>query len=275
MDNLNSGTNRLGIELLSTYGMPPLDFVPLVGSLGCRNLSIGLTGLPMIDCGYPAWSLRDDGDLRRDFVAALKDHGVQISQAEGFLVRAGSNVADLAGDLDLLAEMGALAIGTAGMEPDAARALDEFALLAQMAGDRGLAVHLEFVPGLSVSDLPSALAIIEQVGLPHFRVMLDTMHFFRSGGTIAQLVAVDPARIGYVQLCDVPLVATQDAYMTEAMTARCLPGEGELPLAELIRALPQDIPIGLEVPNLAATKQDGWQQSRLRQAVAAARAVGA
>ena len=272
---MSASPNRLGIELLSTFGMPPLDFAALVGALGCRNLSIGLTGLPMIDCGYPAWSLRDDAALRLAFIAALRDHGVRISQGEGFLVRAGASVADMAGDLDMMAEMGALAIGTAGMEPDQARALDEFAQLAQMAGDRGLSVHLEFVPGLSVSDLAAALAIIEQVGQPHFCVMIDAMHFFRSGGSIPQLVGVDPARIGYIQLCDVPIAAANANYMAEAMTARYLPSEGELPLAEFVRALPKDAPIGLEVPNGSATSQPGWQETRLRKAVAAARALGA
>lgn len=267
--------NRLGIELLSTFGMPPLEFVPLVGKLGCRNLSIGLTGLPMIDCGYPSWSLREDAALRRGFIAALQEHGVRISLGEGFLVRSGACVADMAGDLDLMAEMGALAIGTAGMEPDQPRALDEFALLAQMADDRGLSVHLEFVPGLAVSDLSSALAIVEQVARPDFQVIIDAMHFFRSGGTIAQLAGVDPARIGYVQLCDAQLAAANANYMAEAMTARCLPGEGELPLAEFVRTLPQDIPNGLEVPNLAETRETGWQTARLRKAVAAARALGA
>ncbi len=125
--------NRLGIELLSAFGMPPLEFVQLVSSLDCRNLSIGLTGLPMIPCGYPDWSLRDDASLRRSFVSALQEHEVRISQGEGFLVRSGASVAATAGDLDLMAEMGEPAIGTAGMEPDQARAVDEFALLAEMA----------------------------------------------------------------------------------------------------------------------------------------------
>ncbi len=266
--------NRLGIELLSTFGMPPLDFVALVGDLGCRNLSIGLTGLPIIPCGYPEWSLRDDAGLRRSFIAALQAHNVRISQGEGFLVRSGSSVEDFAGDLDLMAEMGALAIGTAGMEPDQARALDEFGLLVAMAADRGLAIHLEFVPGLSIADLASALAMVEHVGRPDFRVMVDAMHFFRSGGTIAELAAVDPAKIGYVQLCDVPLAPDPIEYMTEAMTARCLPGEGELPLTDFIGVLQKDVPIGLEVPNIAAMSEPNWQEKRLQKAVNAARALG-
>ncbi len=219
--------------------------------------------------------MRDDARLRGAFIAALREHGVGISQGEGFLVRSGTSVANFAGDLDLMAEMGALAVGTAGMEPDESRAFDEFAVLAEIAGDRGLAVHLEFVPGLSVSDLASALAVVEHVGRRDFRVMIDAMHFFRSGGTIAQLSAVDPAKIGYVQLRDAPLAAAQPEYMTEAMTARCLPGEGQLPLADLIRALPNDIPIGLEIPNFAATSEPGWQDRWLRKAVEAARSLGA
>lgn len=272
---MQASANRLGIDLLSVFGMPPVEFVQLVSDVGCRKLSVGLTGMPMFACGYPDWSLRNDALLRRSFVAALQDHGVQIVLGEGFLVRSGASVADMAADLDLMAEMGALAIGTAGMEPDHHRAFDEFALLAELATDRGLALHLEFVPGLSISELGSALAIVERVGRRDFRVMVDAMHFFRSGGTIEQLAGIDPNRIGYAQLCDAPLVGAHPEYMTEAMTARCLPGEGEMPLAAFVHALPQDIPIGLEIPNLVATHEPGWQRQRLRKAVAAAREVGA
>lgn len=266
--------NRLGIDQLSAFGMPPLDFVRLVSELDCRKLSIGLTGLPMFACGYPDWSLRDDAALRRSFIAALDDHGIQISMGEGFLVRSSTSVATMASDLDLMAEMGALAVGTASVEPEPRRALDEFGLLAELADERGLAVHLEFVPGLPIGDLASALAIVDHIGQPHFRVMIDAMHFFRSGGTIAQLEHLDPRKIGYAQLCDVPLTATVPNYMSEAMTGRYLPREGELPLAGFLRSLPHDVLIGLEIPNLAATALVGWQKTRLREAVRAARALG-
>jgi hypothetical protein len=33
--------DRLGIELLSVFGMPPVDFVNLAASLGCRYISVG------------------------------------------------------------------------------------------------------------------------------------------------------------------------------------------------------------------------------------------
>ena len=59
------------------------------------------------------------------------------------------------------------------------------------------------------------------------------------------------AMIAYVQLCDVPMPAQTGDYGEEARHERCCPGEGDLPLAEFLAALPADITIGLEVPMIS------------------------
>lgn len=73
------------------------------------------------------------------------------------------------------------------------------------------------------------------------------MHVYRSGATSAELAALDPAIIGNIQLRDVPKNAGLD-YGEEAIPHRLPPGEGVLPLADFIAALPTEQPIGLEIP---------------------------
>src|SRR5262245_31146217 len=51
---------RLGIELLSVFGLPPVEFVNLAADLGCRYISSGLSAGPYNPHGYPSFSLRDD-----------------------------------------------------------------------------------------------------------------------------------------------------------------------------------------------------------------------
>ena len=99
------------------------------------------------------------------------------------------------------------------------------------------------------------------------------MHLYRSGGSAADVAALDPALIGYAQLCDVPITAPHDDYMREACFQRRAPGDGELPLAALIAALPDDVRIGLEVPMLAAADAGVKPLERLRPAVVTAEAL--
>jgi sugar phosphate isomerase/epimerase len=257
-------------------GMPPVEHVRLTAELGCAHISTGLTRLPdpFNPYGYADWSLREDAALRQEMIAAMRDTGVSISLGEGFAVRPGQNMADKAGDFDLMAELGARGIGGIVLEPDLGRAYDEFALLVEMATSRGMLATLEFAPPHPVGKLAEALALVKHIDHPDFRVLIDAMHFFRSGGTVAELQALDPARIGYTQLCDVPLTSDLD-YMQVAMTGRMAPGQGELPLADFIAALPADMPMGLEMPRFAEAKAGMAPIDVLRPAVEAARRLGA
>ena len=265
--------SRLGIELLSVLGMPPVEHVKLTAQLGCSHISTGLTQLPFNPHGYPAWSLRDDASLRREMKAAMREYGVVIGLGEGFAVRPNQDLRDRQADFDLMAELGAERVGGVSMEPDLERTKDQFALLVEYAQQRGMNATIEFAPPHPVGNLAAALAIVKHVNRPNFRLLIDAMHFFRSGGSASQLAALDPKLIGYAQLCDVPLRPTIQDYMQEAMFARMLPGSGELPLAAFVRALPHDVPIGLEVPMRAQAEAGVSPYDRLLPAVVAAQAL--
>jgi sugar phosphate isomerase/epimerase len=265
--------SRLGIELLSVFGLDPVAHVNLAADLGCGHISTGLTQVPYNPHAYAPWSLREDAALRRATIAALRDRGVTISLGEGFGVRPGTDMRERGADLDLMAELGAACLGGVAMEPDAVRSDDQFAMLVEMAEARGLAVTIEFAPGLAVGTLGEALGLVRRIGRPNFRVLIDAMHFFRSGGEVAQLAALDPGLIGYAQLCDVPRVATEPDYMREASFGRLAPGEGDLPLAAFVASLPPSIVIGLEVPMFRRAAAGEPPLDRLRPAVAAAKAI--
>lgn len=270
--------NRLGIEMLTLMGMPPIEHVRLAADLGCVSISTGLTGLPasMIDGGalYPAWSLETDAVLVRELKAAMRDTGVGIGLGEGFRVRTDGDVRDRAAGLDLMADLGARRINAVSTEPDLARTYDQLGFLADMVIERGMVFTIEFAPPNAINTLAGALAAVEQIGPGRVSILFDAMHFFRSGATVIDLAALDPLLIGYAQLCDAPMIAPDGlTYMQEAMFERMLPGEGELPLRDWIAALPADVPISLEVPNLAALR-GGSPRDHAARAVAAARSLG-
>jgi hypothetical protein len=66
---------------------------------------------------------------------------------------------------------------------------------------------------------------------------------------------------------------TFEQYMDEARNNRMVPGEGELPLQELVAVLPRDAVIGLEIPMLAKAEAGVPLRDALAPAVAAARAM--
>jgi sugar phosphate isomerase/epimerase len=269
---MGSAMRTLGIDCLGVFGLPPLAFVDLAADLGCAEISVALLPMPWNPCGFAPWSLRDDAVLRREMKAALRDRGVAISQGEGIPVRPGVDVRDQAGDLDLLAELGAPRISAVCIDRDSARGVDQLALLADLAAERGMELGLEFAPPQAINSLAGALAAIRAVGKPNMRVVLDAMHVFRSGAGVAEVAELDPALIGHVQLADAPRIAAQPDYLKEACFARLVPGEGELPLADFIAALPPNQPLGLEVPMEAAAKADGLTATMAR-VVAGARAL--
>ena len=73
----------------------------------------------------------------------------------------------------------------------------------------------------------------------------------RRGGTPADVGAVAPERLLYVQLCDgpfQPILPDSAVALTEARPGRLFPGDGELSLAELLGALPAGASLAVEAP---------------------------
>jgi sugar phosphate isomerase/epimerase len=266
--------DRLGIEMLCVFGMPPVEYVGLTADLGCRYITTGLDGFVLKQLGYQPYSLRDDPGLRRELLAAIDDRGVSISLGEGLLIAPGVDVRSYAGDLDIMAELRIPRINTVSLEPDRARTFDELAVLTDLAADRGVVTSVEPVPGLAIADLPTAMAAVEHVGRQEISLLIDTMHVARSGAGPDDLRSLPAERIGHVQLCDVPLRSTREHnYAEEAMYHRMAPGEGELPLADMLAALPSDRVVGLEVPMLSRAEAGIGAYDRLLPCVQSARAL--
>jgi sugar phosphate isomerase/epimerase len=240
----------IGIEYQTVLGYPPVDFVHLAADLGAHAISMKASTGPYTAAdpyGYGTFSFLDDAGLRRRMATALKERGVRISLAEGFVVVPGVNLTDDLASLDVMGELGAGRANVVTLDPDLGRSFDQFAAFAAAAAERGLQTTLEFARSLALSDLPTAVAAVGHVGRADFRLLIDTMHLVRSGSTAADLAALDPSLFGYVQLCDSTL-AQRNAVYRDDSSDRLPPGEGELPLVEIMAALPAGLPVGVEVP---------------------------
>jgi sugar phosphate isomerase/epimerase len=263
---------RLGLDMQSVFGLPPVDYVNLAADLGCSHIAIGLTSLPWNPLDFPTWSLRTDRELRQAFKRALDERGVVASVLAGFSLKSDVDVRDLAPDMDLAVELGVRQLASVGMDRDIARAHDQLAILTEMAAARGMEVVLDYAPHQVINSLEAACAALRHAGSPHALLSLDAMHVFRAGATVADIAALDPALIGYAQVCDVPNVPPHDDYAREATFERLVPGEGDLPLRDFVGALPPHVLIGIEVPNRTLAQSEGLAAFMAR-AVRASRAL--
>ena len=196
----------------------------------------------------------------REVKALLSDNGLVALDAEVVWLRPGEDDPNHFHALDIAAELGAPNVLVVSSVPDPAETAAKLARLVDHARPAGVRVSLEFGAFTNVRSLPDALRVLELTGLPDAGLLIDPLHFARTGGRPADLAAVDRGRFAYAQFCDAPAagpsVEDVPAIIEEAIDGRLLPGEGELPLGDIARALPAGLPLSVELRSKAL--RDGW-----------------
>lgn len=181
--------------------------------------------------------------------AALETQRMAVLDFEVLTLEARFTVDAALPFLDLAAELGAREVQVVCEDPDLERAADRLAALAEASSARGLGTALEFMAFRTVDSLETALSVTARGGA---RILIDALHFVRSGGTIAALAAIPPDRLAYFQLCDAPAASPASGDLVwEARFDRLYPGEGALPLHAIVAALPAGLPVSIEVPRAA------------------------
>jgi sugar phosphate isomerase/epimerase len=264
--------DSISLDFLSGLGMPPVQFVELASTIGCSSITLGVQPMGSID-SYPAWSFRKTPALVGETRKALAENGICLVAGEGWFIMPHLDMHDTAGDLDIMAELGAGSISVCGFDRDLARSFDQLAILTEMAAARGISTNIEFVASLPIGSLKTALQAIAHVGRPEVGLVIDALHLFRSGASAADVAAIDPQLVRHVQISDAPMKATIADYGYEAGFERLPPGEGELPLRELLASLPKGATIGLEIPMRARAEAGENPAARLRPCVETTRAL--
>lgn len=190
-----------------------------------------------------------DEPLIRALGQKLDDTGVRILDVEAVWLMPHTDVAGLEPALAVAARLGARHVLTVGNDPDAARLQANFGALCALAGRYGLRVMLEPISYVALRTLAEARALIAKAGQGNAGLLIDALHLVRAGGTAADIRACPPELLSYWHLCDAPLLSPDPANLrAEGRGGRLFPGEGQLPLAEMLAAFPPGTPIGVEAP---------------------------
>jgi sugar phosphate isomerase/epimerase len=224
----------------------PPHLIALAAEAGFR--AVGIRLCPPMPGGV-AYPLRAGSPELRETRRLMQALDVEVSDIEVVRIAPDTNVRDYAGAFEAGAELGARRVCINIDDPVRARVIDRLGALCDLAAPFGLTLDVEFMIWRPIARLEDAVDVVKAVEKTNACVLVDALHLIRSGGTVAAVAALDPAVIGGVQLCDAPLASPPTSgIIDEARGNRLLPGEGELPLRELLAALPKDVQISAEVP---------------------------
>jgi len=254
----------ISLAHLTVLDTTPPELVTVAAAAGFRTIGIRLTATPSV--GIPPYDILRDGPILRETLLRLADTGVSVLDTEFLRFEPDQPVGVPEGFLEVSARLGAKNVLVMSAELDEARTIDRFGDLCDRAARYGLQVGLEFAVYTGVRTLAHAAQVVAKARRPNASVLVDALHFSRSGGIPAHIGQVDAALFRYAQICDasadVPAPTDTPALIREARTGRLLPGEGALPLAELVAALPAGVPLAIEAPCRATAELPAVERAK-------------
>jgi sugar phosphate isomerase/epimerase len=278
-------TRPVGVGHLTLLDAPPPQWVSLAGQAGFE--AVGIRAATASPAEEP-WPLSAGSPMMAEVLKRMDDTGVRCNDVEIIRLTPETLAADYRGQLETGAALRANFVNVIAFDPDLSRSADTFAALAQEAAQYGLRPCMEGMAYSAVTSLADAVKVLSGSG---GGLIIDPMHLQRCGDSPEALRALDVSLLGYLQLCDGPLELPSDlprpeklprnqsadvsAAQLEARAARVLPGEGEMPLREIIDAVPRVLPTAVECPNLQLVEELGDLEFLRRARQAAARLLDA
>ncbi len=245
---MNTTPRELSLAHLSVLDATPPELVTVAAAAGFRKIGIRLSATPSV--GVPPYDMLGDTPVMRETLARLADTSVSVLDVEFLRFEPQEPQGIPQGFLEAGARLGAQYVLVMSTEPLEARTLERFCDLCERAQTYDLHVCLEFAIYTGVKTLADAARLVQKSGCSNASVLVDALHFSRSGGWPSDIAGVDTSLFKYAQICDagaaIPSVASD--LISEARTGRMLPGEGALPLRDLVAALPAAIPLAVEAP---------------------------
>ena len=248
-----------------SYALAPLTVLlwsppqMLEAAARCGYADIGLRFTPATPNGVH-WPLMRDAAMRRETVAAMAATGVGLLDVELVRLTPDFDLDAYRPFLETAARIGARRVITQGHDPERGRVIENFARLCDTAAPLGLGVSIEFLSWIDVASLADAIEVVRAAERHNGGILVDALHFARSGSRLTDLDGLPPEWFGFMQICDGPAIgpAAREAVIHAAREDRLAPGEGEFDLKGLMARLPP-LAVSLECPNTARAAQLGLE----------------
>ena len=254
---------------LTALSLSPPELVDAAAAAGYRYVGLRMTKVTPQEPHYP---LAYDPALMRATKTHLAATGIEVLDIELARITSGDNPRDYLRFLEAGAELGARHVITQLPDSDFARKTDRFAELCVLAAPLGLTIDLEFPSWTETPNLTEAVRVLRAAAQPNAGLLIDLLHFARSGSSVEELRGLPPEWFHYAHVCDAPaeIPATTAELIHTARFERLFPGEGGIDMHGILDALPDGIPYALEIPRAMLVAQVGAKE-HARLAIAAAR----
>lgn len=184
--------------------------------------------------------------------------GIVLHDTE--VIRIGDPDTDTDRILDTTAALGAPWVLVVSDLDDETATLDALGELALRAGPVGVQIALEYMAWTTPRTPQGAVKMATATGCG---VVVDVLHHHRIGAGAADLdEVVTQGVLAWVQLADAPATTPTDL-VHEARHARRPPGEGELPLGDLLAVVPAAATISIEVQSDVLGRVEPVARARL------------
>jgi sugar phosphate isomerase/epimerase/4-hydroxyphenylpyruvate dioxygenase-like putative hemolysin len=254
---------------LTALSLSPPELVDAAAAAGYRYVGLRMTRVTPQEPHYP---LATDPALMRTTKVRLAATGVEVLDVELARISPDEDPKDFLRFLEAGAELGARHVITQLPDPDRVRKVDRFAQLCEMARPLGLTVDLEFPSWTETPDLREATRVLRGADQPNAGILIDLLHFARSGSSIADLRQLPAQWFHFIHVCDAPprVPATNEGLIHTARFERLFPGEGGIDVHGILDALPRGLPYALEIPKATQVAQVGGKE-HARMAISASR----
>lgn len=171
--------------------------------------------------------------------------------------------------VDIAAELGAANLLCVSSDPDPGATAAKLQAMLDRAAGTGVRINLEFGLFTEVKTIAAAGAIVAGLDRSGIGLLCDTLHWSRSGGSADAIRGLPREWLGYAQLCDAPAAgpdpSDMQAIIDDAINRRMPLGEGGLPLAAMVDALPAGLPVAIEERSAALRAQFPELNDRARE----------
>jgi len=270
----------LCLEALTAADVEAPQLAAIAAANGLQSISVFTHPV-----GGGRHDLIGDTPTRRETRLRCRESGVKVLMVDGLRVSAFATDAQidaLEGALESASWLGARQVNTitfttpeerqaVGQTELERRLLDRFHRFCDIADQYPLKVLTELSARMALQSVPMGARFAQQLDRG-VCLVVDALHFHRNSGDCTQLT--EAARwIRHSQLCDAPAFMPVEHQREEALSYRLSPGEGALPLLDMLRALPPQASFGIEVPRQDLIAAGVPAEERCRRAIEATRAL--
>ncbi|CAG0953669.1 MAG: sugar phosphate isomerase/epimerase [Rhizobiaceae bacterium] len=237
-------TRALGLGHFTFLELPPAELVRLA-----RRAGFDFVGLRFHPVSSGALNWLPDAAGLRELARVMQGEGIGLYDIETVVIDEALEPETLVPAMEAASTLGGKRVNVCA---DVFPALAEtFSRISELAAARGLGLDLECMAWRGINTPHACLDLIESSGASGAAYLVDALHHSRCGGVPADIAGMPAGRVVSAQLCDAPAIAPSghDALLAEARGGRLLPGDGGLDLAGIVRALPAETVISVEVPS--------------------------